>query len=69
MSSSSPLEQLALLDMASPMFRDQIGNVLHGEYYKQWVPAVQGGDLVGLIDCLDKVRRRAQLIYLPLKLP
>ena len=69
MSSGSPLELLGLLDTASPTFHDQINNILHGEDYKQWVPAVHGGCLVGLVDYLDTVRHRAQLIHLPLKPP
>ena len=69
MSSGSLLERLSLLDTASPKFHDQIGNILHEEDYKQWVPAIHGGDLVRLVDCLDQVRRRAQLIHPPLKLP
>ena len=69
MSFRSPLEQLHVLDTASPKFRDQIANVLHGESYKQWVQAVQEDDLARLIDYLDEVRRRAKLIHPLLKLP
>ena len=69
MSSGSPLERLGLLDTASPKFHDQISNILHGEDYKQWVQTVHGDDLVGLVDCLDTVRPRAQLIHPLLKLP
>jgi len=62
MSPPNPLEQLRLLDRSSSKFHDRVGNILYGEDYKQWVPNLQGGDLVWLIDYLDKVRRRVSLL-------
>ena len=56
MSSGDPLKQLRALDKSSSNFHEQVGDILHGEEYKQWVPELQGDDLVGFVDCLDKVR-------------
>ena len=69
MSPHNPLNQLRCLDSSSPEFHDQISDILSGEEYKQWVPNIQGGDLVGLIDYLDKVRCRVSPLCFPLKLP
>jgi len=60
--SRGPLQKLRRLDKSSPTFRDQISDILYGEEYKQWVPTVQGDDLVGLVDYLDKVRCRILLL-------
>ena len=49
--------QLRHLDRSSPDFHDQLYNVLYGEEYSQYVPILQGDDLVWLADFLDKVRR------------
>ena len=68
MSFSNPLEQLRRLDMSSSGLHDQISNILYGEVYRQWVPTTQGDVLVGLVDCLDKVRCRVPLLRSPLKL-
>ena len=56
MSFRTPLIQLRRLDRSSSTFHDQVSNILYGEEYKQWVPTVQGDDLVALVDHLDKVR-------------
>ena len=56
MPSHSPLEQLRHLDRSSSEFHDRVSNILYGEDYKKWVQTVQGDDLVGLVDYLDKVR-------------
>jgi len=55
MPSRSPLEQLHRLDRSSLEFHDQVSNVLYGEEYKQWVPTIEGDDLVGLVGYLDEV--------------
>ena len=67
MSSRSPLEQLRRLDRSSSRFHDQVSNILYGEDYKQWVPTVQDNDLMGLVDCLDKVRCHVPLLHSLLK--
>ena len=69
MSSRIPLKQLRRLDRSSPEFHDQVSNILYGQEYQQWVPTIQGDDLVGLVDYLDKVRCRVSLLCSPLKLP
>jgi len=53
------LQQLRRLDMSSPEFRDQLSKVLYGEEYRQRALKLQGGDLVWLIDYMDKVCRHA----------
>jgi hypothetical protein len=63
MSSHSPLKRLRRLDRSSSEFQDQVSNILYGEEYKQWVPNIQGDDLVGLVDYLDKVRCRVSPLY------
>jgi hypothetical protein len=59
---SPALQQLGRLNGSSPKFHDQLGDVLHGEEYKQCVPNLQGDDLAWLVDYLDKV---CHLISLP----
>ena len=66
MSFRNPLEQLG---KSSSEFHNKVSNILYGEEYKQWVPTIQGDDLVGLVDYLDKVRCRVSLLRSPLKLP
>ena len=66
MSSRSPLRQLRRLDKSSSNFHDRVSNVLYGEEYKQWVPTIEGNDLVGLVDYLDTVRCLASFLPLPL---
>ena len=56
MPSRNPLKQLRHLDRSSPDFHDQLSDILHGEEYKKWVPNIQGGDLAGIVNYLDKVR-------------
>jgi len=56
MSSRSPLKQLRRLDKSSSKFHDRVSNILYGKEYMQWVPTIQGDDLVGLVDYLDEVR-------------
>ena len=67
--SEGPLKQLRSLDKSSSKFRDQISNILYGEEYQQWASTVQGEDLTGLIDYLDKVHYRVLLLRSPLNLP
>jgi len=69
MPSGSPLKQLRRLDRSSSKFHDRISSILYGEEYKQWVPTIQGDDLVGLVDYLDKVRCRVSLLRSPLNPP
>jgi len=61
MSSRNPLGQLHYLDRSSSKFHDQLSDILCKAEYKQWVPNLQGDDLVGLVDYLAKVRRRISL--------
>jgi len=68
MSSGNPLTLLRRLDTSSSTFHDQVSNILSGEEYKRWKPGVQGDDLVGLVDYLDKVRHRVSLVCSPLNL-
>jgi len=68
MPSHNPLTRLRHLDTSSSTFQDQISNILYGEEYKQWIPNLQGDDLMGLVDYLDKVRRRISLLRSPLNL-
>ena len=58
MSSLTPLEQLRSLDKSSSEFHNQVCNVLYGRGYQEWVNNLQGSELVGFVDCLDKVRCR-----------
>lgn len=58
------LEQLRYIDRSSSGFHDQLTKVLYGEKYQQYVPNLQGDDLVWLIDYLDEVRST-----LPVPLP
>jgi len=67
MSFQDALQQLRRLDGSSPEFRDQLSNVLNEEGYAQWVPNIQGDDLMWLIDHLDKVRHRISIFSSPLK--
>ena len=66
MTSRSPLEKLRRLDKSSSEFHDQVSNILYGKEYMQWVPTIQGDDLVGLVDYLDTVRCLASFLPLPL---
>jgi len=67
MSSRSPLERLRHLDKSSSKFHDRVSNILYGEEYKEWMPTIEGDDLVGLADHLDKVRCHTSLPRSPLK--
>jgi len=69
MPSHNPLKQLLHLDRSSTDFHDQVSNILQGEEYNQWVPSIQGDDLVGIVNYLDKVRRHVSPSHSPLKLP
>ena len=69
MPSRSPLEQLRSLDESSLEFQDQVSNILAGKQFKDWVPTIQDDDVVGLVDYLDKVRRRFSLASFLLILP
>ena len=63
----NPLEQLYRLDLFSPKFHDHVRKIFYGEEYRQWVLSVQGDDLVGLVDYLDKVCFRFPFVGSPLK--
>ena len=65
MSYPNPLKQFHCLDSAFPTFHDQVCNILYGKEYMQWVPTVQGDDLVVLVDYLDKVRYPISLFPFP----
>lgn len=67
LSDSPTLQQLLRLDKSSSGFHDQLGNVLDGEEYKQYVLDPQDDDLVRLVDYLDDVRRHISLPHSPLK--
>ena len=58
---SPVLQQLDRLDGSSPDFHDLLSNVLYGEEYTQCARNLQNGDLVWLVEYLDKVRRRVAL--------
>jgi hypothetical protein len=66
MSSRSPLSQLHHLDTFSSTFEDQVLNILYGQEYRQWMQHLQGDNLVGLADYLDKVHRCILLLSSPL---
>ena len=68
MPSRNPLNQLRGLDTSSSTFHDQVSNILYGEEYKRWMPNLQGDDLVGFVDYLDKVRHHVSLVCSPLNL-
>jgi len=61
MSFHDPLDRLRRLDTSSSTFCEQVSSILYGEEYARWVSNLQGGDLAGLVDCLDKVRRHVSL--------
>jgi hypothetical protein len=65
---STVLQQLNRLDISSPGFRDQLDDFLYGEEYKECVRNPQNGDLVWLVEYLDKVHLRVALPRSPLKL-
>ena len=67
MPSSNPLTRLRRLDTSSSTFQDQVSNILYGKEYERWEPKLQGDDLTGLVDYLDKVRRRVSLLRSPLR--
>ena len=58
----TPLKQLLRLNTSSSEFNDQVDNILHGEEYKQWAEHVDGADVLGLVQFLDRVRRCASLV-------
>ena len=49
------LQQLLHLDTSSPVFQDELCNVLYGEEYTRCVPNLEGDDLAWLVDYLDEV--------------
>ena len=51
----SVLQRLRHLNRSSPYFHDQLSSFLYEQEYVQWVQNLQGGDLVWLVDYLDKV--------------
>jgi hypothetical protein len=52
------LKQLDRLNNSLSGFHDELSNVLSWEEYKQCVPNLQNGDLVWLVEYLDRVRHR-----------
>jgi len=71
MSSSGPpalQQQLHRLNRSSPRFHDQLSEVLYGGGVSTLVPDLRGGDLVWLVDYLDKVSRHVAFPRSPLKL-
>ena len=66
-SSRNPLEQICRLDPSAPKFRDRVGKIFLGEEHRQWVQSVQGDDLVGFVDYLDKVCFRFSFTCFSLK--
>ena len=58
MSLPSPnlFEGLPCPDEPSSEFHDKLSSVLRGEEYRQWAQTVEGGELIGLLDYLEKVR-------------
>jgi len=69
MSLSNPLKQLRRLDMFSSEFHDQVSNILYGEEYRKWVKNLEGDDLMGIVEYLDKVRCRGSLLRSLLRSP
>jgi hypothetical protein len=65
---STVLQQLNRLDISSPGFRGKLDDFLYGEEYKECVRNPQNGDLVWLVEYLDKVHLRVALPRSPLKL-
>ena len=61
--SCAALQQLYHLDKSSLDFHDQLCNVFYGSEYNQYVPNLQGDDLVWLVDYLDKVRSHIVLLH------
>ena len=61
------LQQLHRLDRSSSGFQDRLGKIIDGEEFKQCVLSLQDGDLVRLVDYLDKVRQHIVLPHFPLK--
>ena len=53
--SAHVLQQLHHLDTSSPVFQDNLCNILYGEEYAQCVPNLEGDDPAWLVDYLDKV--------------
>jgi hypothetical protein len=66
MASHVLLQQLHRLDRSSPRFHDKLSNVLSGEEYKNCTQNLRDGDLVWLVDYLDKVCRRIPCLALHL---
>ena len=64
MTSQNLLQQLRDLDDSSLEYHDQLVNIVYGEEYRQCVGALQGDNLVELVDYLDKVRCRVALLRL-----
>ena len=66
--SSPALQHLLHLDRASPEFGDQLHEILYGPEYVACEKTLEGGDLIWLIDYLDKVRRSIASCHSLLKL-
>lgn len=61
------LQRLHRLDSSLSGFDDKLCEVLYGQEYVQCVPNLQDGDLMQLVDYLDKVRRHVELTRTPFK--
>ena len=66
---SPALKRLYDLDEYSPVFQDELSDVLHEEEFAQWASNLQGEDLVWFIDYLDRVSRCVSFLRIPLTLP
>jgi len=64
----NPLERLLHLDRSSPEFNDDVSNILHGDGYRECVQRAGEGTIMELANFLDRVRPRALIFQLPLKL-
>ena len=49
------LRKLHRLDRSSPEFSDQLSDTLYGEEYQRCVQSLRDGDLLWVVDYLDKV--------------
>ena len=58
---SPVLQRLYKLDASSPDFQDQLYDLLREHEFQECVPALQGDDLMQLVDYLDEVRLRVAL--------
>jgi hypothetical protein len=55
--STNPLEGLPCPEEPSSEFHDKLSDILCGGEYQEWAQSVEGGELIGLINYLGRVRR------------